>query len=151
MHIPADGMLDGFESDEEDFEEEEEDDEEEVRDRNLLQREERERGHSRQQEHDTAARFLGRGRKTEEAVSVPHYYEEYLAWTLKARIGEEKWKVVRVLGLSVNSKPEYCEFNSRSEALNRLLDVLDGIKECSQVVTVATTNHLESLDEALCR
>jgi cell division protease FtsH len=39
--------------------------------------------------------------------------------------------------------------NSRGEALNELLDVLDGVKECNEVVTIATTNYVEALDDAL--
>ena len=40
-------------------------------------------------------------------------------------------------------------FNSRADSLNELLDILDGVKECSQVVTIATTNNVELLDDAL--
>jgi cell division protease FtsH len=43
-----------------------------------------------------------------------------------------------------------CEtHNSCGNALNELLDILDGVKEHSEVVTVATTNFAESLDDAL--
>ena len=38
---------------------------------------------------------------------------------------------------------------SRGEALAELLHVLDGIEDCHNVVTVATTNWLDILDEAL--
>jgi len=38
---------------------------------------------------------------------------------------------------------------SRSDALAALLSALDGVQECTGVVTVATTNWLEILDEAL--
>jgi len=40
---------------------------------------------------------------------------------------------------------------ARGDALNELLDILDGVKECSEVVTIATTNYAEALDDALCR
>jgi cell division protease FtsH len=40
---------------------------------------------------------------------------------------------------------------ARGEALNELLDILDGVKECSEVVTIATTNYVEALDDALSR
>jgi len=40
---------------------------------------------------------------------------------------------------------------ARGEALNELLDILDGVRECSEVVTIATTNYVEALDDALCR
>ena len=38
---------------------------------------------------------------------------------------------------------------SRGDALNELLDILDGVKECNEVVTIATTNYAEALDDAL--
>ena len=38
---------------------------------------------------------------------------------------------------------------ARGEALNELLDILDGVRECSEVVTIATTNYAEALDDAL--
>ena len=38
---------------------------------------------------------------------------------------------------------------SRGPALLSLLAVLDGVEECQQIVTVATTNHLEILDKAV--
>jgi len=40
-------------------------------------------------------------------------------------------------------------FYSRGEALAQLLYALDGIEECRNVVTIATTNWLDILDEAL--
>jgi cell division protease FtsH len=38
---------------------------------------------------------------------------------------------------------------TRGPALLSLLAVLDGIEECHEIVTVATTNHLETLDKAI--
>ena len=46
--------------------------------------------------------------------------------------GEIPWKARLIVG----REPE-------------LLDVLDGVKECNQVVTIATTNYAEALDDAL--
>ena len=38
---------------------------------------------------------------------------------------------------------------SRGQALSSLLSRLDGVEECTEVVTVATTNFLENIDKAL--
>ncbi len=38
---------------------------------------------------------------------------------------------------------------TRGPALLSLLSVLDGVEECHEIVTVATTNHLETLDKAI--
>ncbi len=66
----------------------------------------------RSKEKATADKFLGGGKKLEVPVVVRHYYENLLALTLKSYLKTEKWKVVRVLGLYKDSKPEYNEANS---------------------------------------
>ena len=58
-----------------------------------------------------AERFLGGGSKIELPVVVEHYYENLLALALNAYLKSEKWKVVRVLGLYKDSKPDYNEVN----------------------------------------
>jgi cell division protease FtsH len=60
---------------------------------------------------DPAERFLGGGKKLEVPVVAQHYYENLLALALRAHIKSEKWKVVRVLGLDKDSKPDYSEIN----------------------------------------
>ena len=65
----------------------------------------------RAKEADTVERFLGDGKKLEVPVVVDHYYENLLALALKAYLKTEKWKVVRVLGLHKDSKPDYNEIN----------------------------------------
>jgi len=101
MDIPGDGIFEDFEVVGEDGEEEEN------KDMELLHEEALERRRRQQAETDAAARFLGDGKKLEVPVGVEHYYEDLLAWTLKAYIKEEKWKVVRVLGPFKNYKPDY--------------------------------------------
>ena len=59
-----------------------------------------------------AERFLGGGRKIELPVVVEHYYEDLLALALKDYLKSEKWKVVRVLGLSRDSRPDYNQVNT---------------------------------------
>ena len=59
-----------------------------------------------------AERFLGGGRKIELPVVVEHYYENLLALALKDYLKSEKWKVVRVLGLSRDSRPDYNRVNT---------------------------------------
>jgi cell division protease FtsH len=61
---------------------------------------------------DPAERFLGDGKKLEVPVVAQHYYENLLALALKAHMKSEKWKVVRVLGLDKDSKPDYSEINA---------------------------------------
>jgi len=65
----------------------------------------------RVKEVDTAEKFLGGGKKFEVPVVVEHYYENLLALALKAYLRTEKWKVVRVLGLHKDSRPDYNEVN----------------------------------------
>ncbi len=65
----------------------------------------------RLKEVDTAEKFLGGGKIFEVPVVVQHYYENLLALALKAYLKSEKWKVVRVLGLYKDSKPDYNEVN----------------------------------------
>ncbi len=60
---------------------------------------------------DVAERFLGEGKKLEVPVVAQHYYENLLALALKAHIKGAKWKVVRVLGLHKDSRPDYSEIN----------------------------------------
>jgi cell division protease FtsH len=60
---------------------------------------------------DLAESFLGGGKKIEVPVVVQHYYENLLALALKAYLKSEKWKVVRVLGLHKDSRPDYNEIN----------------------------------------
>ena len=64
---------------------------------------------SRVKAADLAERFLGEGKKLEFPVVVEHYYENLLALALKTYLRTEKWKVVRVLGLHKDSKPDYNE------------------------------------------
>ena len=66
---------------------------------------------SRVEEVDMVERFLGGGKKVEVPVVVEHYYENLLALALNAYLKSEKWKVVRVLGLYKDSKPDYNEVN----------------------------------------
>ena len=66
---------------------------------------------SRVKEADIAERFLGEGKKLEVPVVVQHYYENLLAMALKAHLRSGKWKVIRVLGLEKDSKPDYNEIN----------------------------------------
>ncbi len=40
---------------------------------------------------------------------------------------------------------------TKGTAILSLLSVLDGVEECYEIVTVATTNHLETLDKAIDR
>jgi len=61
---------------------------------------------------DLGERFLGGGKKIELPVVVDHYYENLLALALKDYLRTEKWKVVRVLGLYKDSKPDYNEVNT---------------------------------------
>lgn len=60
---------------------------------------------------DVTERFLGDGKKLEVPVVVQHYYENLLALALRANLKAGKWKVVRVLGLYKDSKPDYSEVN----------------------------------------
>jgi len=68
-------------------------------------------GKARAKVADMAERFLGDGKKLEVPVVADHYYENLLALTLKAHMKTEKWKVVRVLGLHKDSRPDYNEIN----------------------------------------
>jgi cell division protease FtsH len=60
---------------------------------------------------DVVERFLGAGRKVEIPVVAQHYYENLLALSLRDSIKTGKWKVVRVLGLHRDSRPDYNEVN----------------------------------------
>ncbi len=66
----------------------------------------------RVKEAELVERFLGDGKKLEVPVVAQHYYENLLALALKAHLTSEKWKVVRVLGLYKDSKPDYSEINT---------------------------------------
>jgi cell division protease FtsH len=65
----------------------------------------------RVKEVDIVEKFLGDSKKIELPVVVEHYYENLLALALKTYLRTEKWKVVRVLGLHKDSKPDYNEVN----------------------------------------
>ena len=60
---------------------------------------------------DLAERFLGNAKKLEFPVVVEHYYENLLALALKAHLKSGKWKVIRVLGIDKDHKPDYNEIN----------------------------------------
>ena len=66
----------------------------------------------RVKEAELVERFLGDGKKLEVPVVAQHYYENLLALALKSHLKSEKWKVVRVLGLHKDSKPDYNEINT---------------------------------------
>jgi len=55
---------------------------------------------------DTAAKFLGQGKKADTPLTAPRYYADLLAWALKRYIKTEGWKVTNVLGHR-RSTPRY--------------------------------------------
>lgn len=47
---------------------------------------------------DSAAKFLGQGKKADTPLTAPRYYADLLAWALKRYIKTEGWKTINVLG-----------------------------------------------------